>query len=143
MRTIGALLRRSPSDNLYIIQAGVLLSLASVAGRAVPFKYLAPHLGAYLEESSSEESPHGAVTVARVRRAVMVAASSLPWMPSCFAQAITAKIMLRRRGLQSTLYLGVACEGKQMYAHAWLRNGTNVVTGAEERERFSPVAWFT
>jgi hypothetical protein len=143
MRTIGALLRRRPSDSLYIVQAGVLLSLASMASQAIPFKYLAPHLGTYLEESSSEGSPYDTVSVARVRRAVEVAASCLPWTPSCLARAITAKLMLRRLGLQSTLYLGVAREGRQLHAHAWLRNGTNVVTGAEEQERFSAIAWFT
>ena len=54
-------------------------------------------------------------------------------------------MMLRRRGLPSTLYLGVARDGEAgsgARAHAWLRSGHVVVTGGAGREQFTVVASF-
>ena len=49
------------------------------------------------------------------------------------------------QSIANTLYLGVAREGgagAPAIAHAWLRSGHSVVTGAAGRERFTVVATF-
>lgn len=67
-----------------------------------------------------------------------------PWGQTCFSKAFTAKILLKRVGIQSTLYLGVAREGgRGLIAHAWLRCGEAIITGSGEMHRFTPVACFT
>jgi hypothetical protein len=69
-----------------------------------------------------------------------------PWDAKCLAQAVAGKWMLRRRGLPSTLYLGVerVHEGeKWLEAHAWLRSGTDFVTGERHYERFHVLAAFS
>jgi len=43
--------------------------------------------------------------------------------------------MLRRRGLSSTLVLGVAKDREKMEAHAWLVCGDQILTGGIEHER--------
>jgi hypothetical protein len=52
-------------------------------------------------------------------------------------------MMLKCRGVHSTLYLGVAKEGeKGLSAHAWLRSGTLVLTGGPGKERFTVISTF-
>jgi hypothetical protein len=48
--------------------------------------------------------------------------------------------MLRRRGIRSTLYLGVARD--PITAHAWLRVGALNVTGGQDVARYAVVASF-
>jgi hypothetical protein len=54
--------------------------------------------------------------------------------------------MLQRRSLPSTLFLGVErvhSGEKWLDAHAWLRCGTDIVTGKPQHERFKVLAAFT
>ena len=51
--------------------------------------------------------------------------------------------MLRRRQIQSTLYLGLAKDASQsLQAHAWLRCGEDIITGKAGHERFSVISSF-
>jgi hypothetical protein len=78
-----------------------------------------------------------------VSRAVQRAARNLPWECQCLVQAVAGKAMLRRRGLPSTLYLGVAKdEDAKLCAHAWLRCGNVILTGREGADRFTVVSTF-
>lgn len=67
-----------------------------------------------------------------------------PWESNCFPQALTAKLLLRRRGIPSTLYLGAAFKEDRsgMEAHAWLRCGPMYVTGGKGDEKFGTVGVF-
>lgn len=62
---------------------------------------------------------------------------------SCLAQAIAAQAMLRRRGIASTVYLGLAREARYgLGAHAWVRSGGMILTGRAGHRRFHVVATF-
>jgi len=55
-------------------------------------------------------------------------------------------VMLSRRGISATLYLGVARDENDpgaMAAHAWLRCGEVILTGAGGVERFSAISSFS
>ena len=55
-------------------------------------------------------------------------------------------VMLSRRGINATLYLGVAKNEngpEAMDAHAWLRCGGVILTGAGGVERFSAISSFS
>jgi hypothetical protein len=64
----------------------------------------------------------------RVGRIVERVASVLPWQPVCLPQAIAVRTMLRRRGVRSTLHLGVV-SGEALSAHAWVTVGQAIVQG--------------
>jgi hypothetical protein len=81
--------------------------------------------------------------VRRIGRAVVTMSRHTPWESQCLVQAIAAKMMLRRRGVPSTLYLGVTKDDATgLSAHAWVRSGDVVLTGAAGRERFTVIATF-
>lgn len=72
----------------------------------------------------------GRETVLLVRWAVEAATRTLRWRNVCLVQATAAKVMLRRRGLVSSLYLGASIPRRtELKAHAWLRSGEIMVTG--------------
>ncbi len=68
----------------------------------------------------------------------------LPLRVKCFARALTAKRILKKHYIPSTIYLGVAKEGSnKLIAHAWLRCGDIIVTGKEEMAKFKTILFFT
>ena len=65
-----------------------------------------------------------------------------PWESKCLVRALTARYLLHRKGIKTTLYLGVGKdENGKMIAHSWLRCGKMYVTGGNG-EGFGVVAKF-
>ena len=65
----------------------------------------------------------------RVGSAVRRASRMLPWHPTCLPQALAARIMLRRRGIDYESHLGVI-KTAPFKAHAWVTvRGTPIVGG--------------
>ena len=68
--------------------------------------------------------------IREVRRAVFRANKVLFGLAKCFALSLTLKKMLQKRGMDSTLYLGVKKNGHEsLLAHAWLKCGDITVYG--------------
>ena len=135
------------SQRLVLFEAAWNLAAALVAIRLLPFRWIAPHLGstgeASIERPISQEQQKEAQLVGW---AITALARYFPWDAKCLAQAVAGKWMLQRRGLPSTLYLGVEHVyggEKWLEAHAWLRCGSDIVTGERHHERFKVVAAFT
>lgn len=97
--------------------------------RFVPMKKLRPYFGSVGVESepeaSEEEYQYARLVSARVARS----ASKTPWESKCLVRALTAQKLLKKKKIESTMYLGVKKEEGKMVAHAWLRVGTMYVTG--------------
>ncbi len=98
----------------------------------------------------NEESPRiveqGAEReIRRVAWALSAAVRRMPRGATCLATALAGGRMLARRGVSSTLYLGLTREpaaGQPLGAHAWLRSGPVIVAGATSKERYATVARF-
>jgi hypothetical protein len=74
-----------------------------------------------------------------VARAIRIAGKVTPWRPTCLVQALAAAQMLRRRHVPAQLFVGVlrtripgesSSGGVRMEAHAWVRAGEMIVSGA-------------
>lgn len=94
-----------------------------------PPKKLSPHWGIRGEESpetaTMEQYRYARLVSGRVSRS----AKHTPWESKCLVRALTAQKLLKRKKIESTLYLGVGKENGTMVAHAWLRVGAMYVTG--------------
>jgi hypothetical protein len=135
------------SQRLVLIEAACNLAAAQFTVHLLPFRWLAPRLGSLrktpIERPIRQEQQREAQ---QIGWAVTALARYFPWDAKCLAQAVAGKWMLQRRGIRSTLYLGVErVHGgeKWMEAHAWLRCGTDIVTGEPQHERFKVLAAFT
>jgi hypothetical protein len=52
------------------------------------------------------------------------------WRSMCLEKALAGRWMLRRRGIASTMYVGMAKDGDAFVAHAWLVGEGKTLTGA-------------
>ena len=99
--------------------------------RFIPMRYLRKHFGIEGEESSE------VATLEQLRYAKMISGyvnqstKYTPWESKCLVRALTAQRLLKRRKIDSTLYLGVGKDNDKMIAHAWLRCGGISVTGGD------------
>jgi len=80
---------------------------------------------------------------------VRCAANLAPFRAVCLQQAIAVRRMLSRRGIPSTVFLGLSTSGKSepsnddgRDAHAWVKTGPCVVSGDNDLDRFAIVATF-
>jgi hypothetical protein len=139
----GKWLRFNRAQRLLLLEAAWALAAAQVAVRLLPFRWITPRLGRVGSVADRPLSPEEQWQAQQVGWAIMKLARFLPWDARCLAQAVAGKWMLRRRGLPSTLYLGVD-RGRESWleAHAWLRCGTEFVTGQRQHERFTVLATF-
>jgi hypothetical protein len=131
-------------DRALLLEAGTLLALARLVVLLVPFRLTSRLLGHRMAETPRDELP-GTDRLQRMTWAIGAVAARTPWRSKCLEQALAAKVMLRARGIPSTLYLGVArSDGATgpFDAHAWLRSGTIHVTGGQDVTRYAVVASF-
>jgi hypothetical protein len=63
------------------------------------------------------------------------------WRSMCLEQALAGRWMLRRRGIPSTMYVGMAKRDGNFVAHAWLVGEGRTVTGASA-ENYASLAAF-
>lgn len=126
-------LKHSAANQCFLIEALAWLCWAKLLLLLVPFRWIAFRLGKQMAESPSAINEAERQVALRVSWAVQSVAFNLPIGFVCLPQAIAAKWMLRRRGLSSTLYLGLRKgEGLKLNAHAWLRVGDKILTGRAE-----------
>ena len=137
------LFRHSWVDRLLFLEALAWLCWTKLLLVLVPFRWIAPRLGRQMTESPVGRDEAGLPQVKRVSWAVQAVARHVPLGFVCLPQAIAAKWMLRRRGLPSTLYLGLRRhETVKITAHAWLRAGDRILTGRAESASHQIIASF-
>lgn len=142
-RKIAKLLNLAWREKLLLLETFLLTGIIRFVILFVPFKKLATLVGKYKEESSEMISDEDKVIARKISWVVFAVSNRTPWESKCLVRALTAQIMLSARKISSTLYLGVARdEEKKLIAHAWLRSGENIITGAHEKAEFTEVAKF-
>ncbi len=126
--TLLARLRRLGAVELGLLcEAFFLLLLSSAAIRLLPFS----QVGRIACWPLKPGEPTARETLTdKIAWAVRACSQRTPWRPVCFQQGLAAQIMLRRRGVNSTLFFGAATdEVKELAAHVWVRDGDRSVVG--------------
>lgn len=118
--------------------------------KVVPFRMIPRVFGSPQSSVLSPQSPVGSLSLRRRRRvnpvhvvsgwesedielirmAVQRAGSVSPWRNRCLVSSLAGRCMLRRRKIESQLYLGMTkTPGGRPSAHAWLLSGeTEIVS---------------
>lgn len=128
------------SDRALLAETYVALGVARLMVLTLPFRWIAARLDA--PASGGGEWDGAPETTDRIARALAVVSRRTPWRSNCLARALACRMMLARRGVSSTLVLGVDKQGDRMEAHAWLECGGRILTGGEERDRFTIITTF-
>lgn len=125
------LFKLSIKEKLLFVEAFFLTGLMRAKILKVPFNKLKKELGTYNTESADDVVLDD-YNIAKIVRDVVVTISKFtPWESLCLVQAMTVQRMLKKRGISTTIYLGVNKENKNMVAHAWIRCGKMFVTGGD------------
>lgn len=142
-KTLSVLWHLSWAKWRLLFEAGALLVAARLAVWFVPFRRLAKGLGKTMVESPVAETEIQRSLATPIGWSVCELGKRLPWMSQCLVQAVAVTWMLQRRRIPSTLYFGLAKDpDKQLKAHAWVRCGTLVLTGAGGLDQYKIVATF-
>ncbi|WP_427854315.1 lasso peptide biosynthesis B2 protein [Desulfosporosinus youngiae] len=130
--------------NLLLTIAFFLMGIVRLAVLIIPFRFISRSIGERMAESPIEVNYSTYMKAAKVGWAVSKISQFTPWESKCLVQSITAQILLRLIKIPYTLYLGLAKdESNKLVAHAWLRCGGLILTGAREKDRFVAVAKFS
>lgn len=123
--------RRPGEERAAILEALALLAAARSALAFVPFRYIARALWQEGRETPRAPLADAQRATARlVSGAIEAAARHSPWQARCLGRAMAATVMLRRRGLEATVYLGIRSI-RTRDAHAWVRYGDVYVCGGD------------
>ena len=125
---------------LLLTESLMCLVAARLAIALLPMPWVLRRIGTLQQASEFEPRAVDATTARRVASAILAVSRHLPSLGSCLAQALAGHTMLRRRGISCTVCLGVARKDGRLAAHAVLRSGRVVLTGAEVLEQYTPVA---
>jgi Transglutaminase-like superfamily len=152
LRLIRRLRRFAQVDNHHralLIEASGWLLLVRLALIFIPFPRLARYLGTFVpptdaRTSQSATGSHNDIRVAEeVGWAVTRAARHLPLEAVCLPQAMAARIMLKRRGVNSVLHFGARMgQDRPIDAHAWLDAAGVQVTGYPVEKTLAEIACF-
>jgi Transglutaminase-like superfamily len=130
--------KRKTMRRLYTREAAVLLALARLAVRLLP----ATRIIAWASRAPRRINRFAVSEAAAVSWAVDHVGAKRWMNAACLPRALAAQAMLRRRGVASRLCLGVAHEGQQLAAHAWIELGQDMITGGAEAPRFTRLVEF-
>lgn len=121
-------------DKLLIIKIFILSGVVRFIILTTPFKKISKHLGVPKEESSYIPTESDIIKIKRISFFVSKVCRKTPWESKCLVQAIIAQRLLVKENIESTLYLGVGRDNKEMVAHAWIKCGEFTVTGDIDKE---------
>jgi len=130
-------------SKLRFVQAYIYTGIARAFILFVPFNKLKKRMGNLKEESAKVVDISSYRIAKNISWSVIQASRYTPWESKCLVQALTARRMMKERGVSTTLYLGVMKNEKnEMLAHAWIRCGSYYITGGSNRYGYAVVAKF-
>ena len=131
---------RSWTDRKLLVRAFVLVCAVRVGLWALPFRTV--HRLAECPVTPKAMTPEEVRRdLRRIVGAVEAMSRRLLGNKPCLTQALAAQRILRQEGIDSALRIGVAKEGHELLAHAWLeRDGRVVIGGWASPSRYKPLA---
>jgi hypothetical protein len=127
-----------------LCEAFIWLGLIRLILLIIPFRYIAPLLGTQNEAVNISDVPKNKEQLDHIFWAICTAGRKTLWKSTCLVQAICGKIMLKLRKQNSTLFLGVAKEGKHgIKAHAWLSADGIIFSGTDRIDQYTVVSSFS
>jgi hypothetical protein len=146
------LLRFRQIDNrrrALLVEAVAYLFAARLALIFIPFPRLARRLGTFVPptdpraaQAATPVAPEQAQLAEDIGWAVTRSARYLPFKAVCLPQAMAARIMLKRRGIESIMHFGAAKGLDKLDAHAWLDAAGVEITGYPVSEKFAEIGCF-
>lgn len=142
MELLRKFMARPWADRLFLLRALALVGSVRLALGLLPYRTV-QRLLSTARRTPGETFQTPAEAWAYRRRVVgaveAVGRRTLGDKP-CLTQALVVQRMLRQKGYETALRIGVAKDGQELLAHAWLeRDGRVVIGGQSSQVRYAPL----
>lgn len=108
------------------------------------FKKVLNWLGGMQTESDVNANPQTLATRQQIKTALVLCNKYALWPTECYTLSLTGKLLLKRRKITSTLYIGFKKEENGQYkGHAWLRANDTYISGFKEARDFQIHSMFS
>jgi hypothetical protein len=124
-----------------LLEALVVLAVVSIAIGFFPFRRVAD-AAAWPGRGREHALPEQDNLVARCRQAVEGWGRRVPWKAVCFQKGLALHLLLRRRGVRSTLHYGVNQGDAGLSAHVWVMLGDEIILGGGTAANYTCLAVF-
>jgi hypothetical protein len=126
-----------PAGRRLLVQSACLLPLVSLGVRVLGLRRVQALLNASACRLATP-SGHQMLDVRRALRVVRCLGSDGPFRGNCLSRSLVLCWLLRRRGIQCELRIGVDRKAADFRAHAWVEvDGIPLNAGREVHERFA------
>lgn len=133
IQNMGKFLRLPVAIQALCLRALALTLFIRICLWVIPFRALRSALSKLSKPRLSPDQPAGCLAWA-----VQTASIGVP-RATCLTQALALQVLLRRRGTDCHLRLGVGHDANGgVVAHAWLESEGRVLIGNQELSRYSP-----
>lgn len=146
---LGRFLTRSMGRKFELLESLFCLLIARVLNVVLPVRWYAWVFGRHQCLTPDQVSLDVSRQAAVVGGAIQRVAGFVPFKSVCLQQAMAAKLMLARRGIPSTFYLGMNRDSalrnqkeNRHAAHAWVRVGSRNVVGGQDVSAYVVVSTF-
>lgn len=142
MKLLRKFMARSWADQWILLRAFALVGGVRLALGVLPYR-IVQRMMAASDRARNEtfRTPAEAWTYRRrVVGAVEAVGRRMLGTRPCLTQALVAQRMLRQKGYETALHIGVTKDGRELLAHAWLeRDGQVVIGGQSSQLRYTPL----
>jgi Transglutaminase-like superfamily len=138
MRRLRRFLLLSRRQKLLLFEAAVLLATTRAALAVLPFQSVRRYLSHLAKPKHNVQCQPSDITY--IVWATEAVARRLPGIGTCLTQALTAYVLLRQIGCETTFRIGVTRDrAGEFLAHAWLEKDDRIVIGelGEDLDRYT------
>jgi hypothetical protein len=136
---IQTLRRLQTGEQLILVQAWLLLLAMDLGLRLLPFRSVLASLNLFRTRPEADEqrlSP----PLPRLIWLVESAGRYVPVSATCLKQALVLSFLLGRRGMSTTVQIGVKTNDGTFTAHAWLERQGRAIFGLSGHDEYRPLA---
>jgi hypothetical protein len=124
------------AERWLLVKATLLLGGTRLGLKLLPFRILRRFVES-LSRPTTWLPATDRFSTERIVWAVELASRYVP--ATCLSRALSAQVLLARRGYPVVLYFGAVKEGERFLAHAWLESEGLVVIGGHVLEPYIPL----
>jgi transglutaminase superfamily protein len=139
LKRIQTLRQLHPREQLILVQAWLLLLAMDLCLRLLPFRSVLASVNLFRARTEADErrlSP----PLPRLIWLVESAGRYVPVSATCLKQALVLSCLLGRRGVSTTIQIGVKTRDGTFIAHAWLERQGRVIFGLSGKEQYNQLS---
>ena len=144
IKKIQSFVRADRTVKILFLRAYFLSAIVKFTLVFLPFRKVLNWQGKFNIESPDRQDDASLEFRKSLQSAMRLCDKYTFWKTECYTQALTAKIILNKKGIPGTVYIGFTKNEKGEYkGHAWLRSYDRVITGDTEKNMYTVHSFYS